>query len=94
MKATNTIFDVETASLKITTPKIDVPAIPMPVHTAQATDSGNFFNAIDRNKKLKIIPATVNILGNIFVKPWVNFKPIAQDTSKSPAKNNTIQLFK
>ena len=69
IKATNTIFDIETASLKITTPKIDVPAIPMPVQTAQATDSGNFFKAIDKNRKLKIIPTTVNILGNSLVNP-------------------------
>lgn len=89
----NMIFAADTASLNISTPNIEVPAMPIPVHTAYATDSDSFFSASDKHTKLRVIPIIVNMLGSNFEKPCVNFSPIAHDTSNSPAMNNIIQLF-
>ena len=78
------ILLTEKVSLNIIKPKIDVPAIPIPVQIAYATDNGNFFKAIDKNTNDKIVPIIVKILGNNFEKPCENFNPIAHQLLKVP----------
>ena len=75
-------------------PNIEVPAIPIPVQTAYDIDSGIFFMANDKNIKLAILKTTVTMLGISFENPFVNFKPVAHEISRSPANIKYNQLFK
>jgi hypothetical protein len=75
-------------SAKRTVPRIAVPTVPMPVHTAYAVPIGNVFSACASSMKLNAIQITVATVGHRRAKPWVYFKPIAHPTSKSPATTN------
>ena len=73
-----------TGSAKSTIPRMAVPTVPMPVHTAYAVPMGKVFSACASNMKLNAIQMTVATVGHRRVKPWVYFKPIAHPTSREP----------
>ena len=93
MKAIAVMRAKDTGSLKMTIPRIAVPAAPMPVHTAYAVPIGKTFK--DQLNKEKL-PAAKNrnpILGHIFVKPLDNLSIVAKPTSSNPAVITAIHAI-
>jgi hypothetical protein len=85
MKAIAVIRETETGSLKISIPKIAVPAAPIPVQTAYAVPLGKTLSDQAKSEKLPVAKTRNPILGQIFVKLFESFNMLAKPTSRKPA---------
>jgi hypothetical protein len=85
MNAIAVIRETDTGSLKISIPKIAVPAAPIPVQTAYAVPIGRTFSDQAKSEKLPVAKTKNPILGQIFVKLFESFSMLAKPTSRKPA---------
>lgn len=74
-------------SPSMTMPKMAVPTVPMPVHTAYPVPSGSWRSARPSRPTLPPMAPRVSTDGASRVKPSVYFNPTAQPTSSKPAMN-------
>jgi hypothetical protein len=84
---------IDTGSLKITIPRIAVPAAPIPVQTAYAVPIGRTFSDHASNEKLPEAKIKNPTLGHILVKLIESLSIVAKPTSSSPAVITAIHAI-
>ena len=87
---------IDTGSLKITIPRIAVPAAPIPVQTAYAVPIGRTSSDQASNEKLPEAKTKNPMLGQIFVKLFESLSIVAKPTSSNPAvmtANHAMQKY-
>ena len=84
---------IDTGSLKITIPRIAVPAAPIPVQTAYAVPIGRTFSDQASKEKLPEANTRNPMLGQIFVKLFESLSIVAKPTSRSPAVMTAIHAI-
>jgi hypothetical protein len=82
---------IDTGSLKMTIPRIAVPAAPIPVQTAYAVPMGRVLRDQASNEKLPDAKSRNPMLGQIFVKLLESLSIVAKPTSRRPAVITAIQ---
>jgi hypothetical protein len=85
MNAIAVMRAIDTGSLKITIPRIAVPAAPIPVQTAYAVPMGRVLRDQASNEKLPDAKSRNPMLGQIFVKLFESLSIVAKPTSRRPA---------
>ena len=93
IKAIAVIRIKEIGSLKITIPKIAVPAAPIPVHTAYAVPTGKTFKDQLNKEKLPAAKTKKPRLGQSLVNPFESLSIVAKPTSSNPAVITAIQAI-
>ncbi len=83
----------DTGSLKMTIPKIAVPAAPIPVQTAYAVPIGRTFKDHASKEKLPEAKTKNPILGHTFVKLFESLSIVAKPTSSNPAVITAIHAI-
>ena len=84
---------IDTGSLKITIPRIAVPAAPIPVQTAYAVPMGRVLRDQASNEKLPEANTRNPMLGHILVKLFESLSIVAKPTSNSPAVMTAIHAI-
>jgi hypothetical protein len=83
----------DTGSLKMTIPKIAVPAAPIPVHTAYAVPIGKTFKDQLNKEKLPAAKTKKLRLGQSLVNPFESLSIVAKPTSRNPAVITAIHAI-
>lgn len=86
MMKIHAILPISFESPKISIPIIAVPMAPIPVQIAYPVPIGIDFRAKESKYRLTIMNPAVITLGMSWVKPSVNFNPIAHPISIIPAR--------
>jgi hypothetical protein len=93
MNAIAVMRAIDTGSLKITIPRIAVPAAPIPVQTAYAVPTGRTFRDQASNEKLPDAKTRNPMLGHTFVKLFESLSIVAKPTSSNPAVMTAIHAM-
>ena len=93
MNAIAVIRAIDTGSLKITIPKIAVPAAPIPVQTAYAVPTGRTLSDQLSSEKRPAANTKNPKLGQSLVNPFESLSIVAKPTSRNPAVITAIHAI-